>query len=189
MLIGRGRELRVATAISVSVFDKEVEGIGHFKYLGVTLSSNFTWTEHIELICFHEDKSTLMALRIIKSLVPRSARILFFNTLILPMFDYVVIVWGDKDYAVLINNLKLLQNKAAKNILDRPFRPFHSSATGALEALGWLTLEKRRLFHRCFYVYKCFSEISAHSLDLLANKDVHGYDTRHKLKITWDCPV
>ena len=42
MLIGRGRELRAATAISVSVFDKEVEGIGHFKYLGVTLSSNFT---------------------------------------------------------------------------------------------------------------------------------------------------
>ena len=105
------------------------------------------------------------------------------------MFDYVVIVWGDKDYAVLINNLKLLQNKAAKNILDRPFRPFHSSATGALEALDWLTLEKRRLFHRCFYVYKCVSEISAHSLDLLANKDVRGYDTRHKLKITWDCPV
>ena len=50
MLISRGRELRAATAISVSVFDKEVEGIGHFKYLGVTLSSNFTWTEHIELI-------------------------------------------------------------------------------------------------------------------------------------------
>ena len=96
------------------------------------------------------------------------------------MFDYVDIVWGDKDNAVLINNLKLLQNKAAKTILDRPFRPFHSSATGALEALGWLTLEKRRLFHRCFYVYKCVNEISAHSLDLLANKDVHGYDTRHK---------
>ena len=51
------------------------------------------------------------------------------------MFDYVDIVWGDKDNAVLINNLKLLQNKAAKTILDRPFRPFHSSTTGALEAL------------------------------------------------------
>ena len=38
---------RAATAISVSVFDKEVEGGRQFKYLGVTLSSNFTWTEHI----------------------------------------------------------------------------------------------------------------------------------------------
>ena len=55
--------------------------------------------------------------------------------------------------AVLMNNLQLLQNKAAKTILDRPF---HSSAADALEALGWLTLEKR--------------------MDLLVNKDIQGYD-------------
>ena len=42
---------RAATAISFSVFDKEVEGVRHFKYLGVTLSSNFTWTEHIGYVC------------------------------------------------------------------------------------------------------------------------------------------
>ena len=33
-----------------------------------------------------------------------------------------------------MKNLQLLQNKAAKTILDRPF---HLSATDALEALGW----------------------------------------------------
>ena len=83
----------------------------------------------------------------------------------------------DEDNAVLMNNLQLLQNKAAKTISDRPF---HSTAADALEALGWLTLGKRRLFHLCLYVYKRVSKISAHSMDLLANKDVHGYDTRHK---------
>ena len=41
--------------------------------------------------------------------------------------------WGDKDSVALMNNLQLLQNKAAKTILDRPF---HSSAADALEALG-----------------------------------------------------
>ena len=80
----------------------------------------------------------------------------------------------DKDNAVLMNNLQLLQNKADKTISDRPF---HSSAA---DALGWLTLEKRRLFHPCLYVYKRVNEISAHSMDLLANKGVQGYDTRHK---------
>ena len=48
----------------------------------------------------------------------------------------------DKDNAVLMSNLQLLQSKADKTILERPF---HSTAADALEALGWLTLEKRRL--------------------------------------------
>ena len=97
-------------------------------------------------------------------MLPRSARILFFNSLIVLMFDYADTVWGDRGNAVLMNNLPLLQNKAAKTISDRPF---HSSATDAFEALGWLTLEKRRLFNRCLF-------------NLLVNKDVHGNDTRHE---------
>ena len=63
----------------------------------------------------------------------------FYNRLILPNFDYDGTVWGDKDNAVLMNNLQLLQNKAAKTILNRSF---HSSATDAVEALEWLTSEK-----------------------------------------------
>ena len=62
MLIGSDRKLRAATATSVSVFDEEVESVEPFKYLGVTLSSNFTWTEQFEYV---------------KSLFPLSARILF----------------------------------------------------------------------------------------------------------------
>ena len=128
---------------------KEVEGFGHFKYLGVTLSSNSTWTEPIE--CFNEDKSTL--LRRIKSLLPRNGRILFFSSLIPLMFDYADIVWGDKDNAVLMNNLQLLQNRAAKTILDRPF---HSSATDALETLGWNLGETQTFSSLPLRLYMCY---------------------------------
>ena len=99
---------------------KKPRALDTFKYLGVTLSSNFTWTEHIEHVSTKINQR-LGLLRRIKSLLSRSAGILFFNSLILPMFDYADIVWGDKDNAVLMNNLKLLKNKAAKTILDRPF--------------------------------------------------------------------
>lgn len=36
------------------------------------------------------------------------------------MLDYVDVAWGDKDNAAPMNNLQLLQNKAAKLILDKP---------------------------------------------------------------------
>ena len=49
MLIGSDRKFRASAAVSVScpVFDNEVEDVGHFKYFGVTLFSNFTWTEYV----------------------------------------------------------------------------------------------------------------------------------------------
>jgi len=46
---------------------------------------------------------------------------------------------GDKDNAALMNNLHLLQNKAAKLILDTSL---HSSATEALSQLGGVELRK-----------------------------------------------
>ena len=172
--------MHAPTATSVSEFDKGVEGVGRFKYLSVTLSSNFTCTEHIEYVSTKINQRFGLS-RKIKSLLPRSARILFLNCLILPLFDYANIIWGYNNNAVLAKSLQLLLNKAAKTILTTALF-IHLDATDGLEALGWLTLEKRRLFHLCLYLYKSVNETSTHSMDLLANKDLHGYDidTQHK---------
>ena len=78
---------------------------------------------------------------------------------------------GDKDNVVLMNILQLLQSMADKTIVDRPF---HSTAADALEALAWLVnLGETQ-------TSSSVNEISARSMNLLANKDVHGYDTRLK---------
>ena len=98
------------------------------------------------------DNQRLSLLRRIKHFLPLTARLLFYNNLILPIFDYADVVWGDKNNVPIMNDLQVLQNNAAKIILDRPF---HSSATNALATLKWLNLEQRRFFHRCIYVYKC----------------------------------
>jgi hypothetical protein len=70
----------------------------------------------------------------IKHLLPQFARLLHFNSLVLPLFEYGDIVWGDKDNITSMQALQLLQNKAAKFILDRPL---YSSATYALKEFNW----------------------------------------------------
>ena len=50
----------------------------------------------------------------IKHLLPRQARLLYYNCLVLPIFYYVDIIWGDKN-VVLMNSLQILQNKADNN--------------------------------------------------------------------------
>ena len=63
---------------------------------------------------------------------------------------------------------------------NRSHRPLYSSATDALVTLKWLTLEQRRSYHRCIYVYKCINGLVDHSMKLLTNSDIHKYNTRNK---------
>ena len=140
------------------------------------LSTHFTWTSHIEYISSKINKN-LGLLRRIKHLLPKQARLLFYNSLVLPIFDYADVIWGDKDNVVLMNELQVLQNKAAKIILNRPL---HSSASDALSTLKWLNLKQRRMYHRCIYIYKCINNLTDHSLDIVKCSEIHSYNTRNK---------
>ena len=86
----------------------------------------------------------------IKHLLPRDRSELFEKAMVLPILDYADVTWGDKSNTTLMNKIQLLQNKAAKLILNMPK---HSSATEALDRLGWDTLEKRRRSHRLFLIF------------------------------------
>ena len=68
----------------------------------------------------------------------------------MPLFDYTDLVWGDKHNVTLMTNLQVLQDEAAKIILDRPL---YSSTTQTLATLNWLPFEKRRFQRRCIILY------------------------------------
>ena len=111
-------------------------------------------------------------------MLPFTARLLFYNSLVLPVFDYGDLVWHDKNNVTLMKDLKVLQNKAGKIILDRPL---YSSATDAQVAtLKWLNLEQGRFYHHCIYIYKCINGVTDHSMNLLTSSDIHNYNKRNK---------
>ena len=96
------------------------------------------------------------------------------------LFEYADLVWGDKHNVTLMSSLQVLQNKAAKIILDRPL---YSSASDALTTLKWLTLEKRRFQRRCIHVYKCLNGLTHHELTLVTQQKQHSYNTRNKANL------
>ena len=123
-------------------------------------------------------------------MLPFKARVLFYNGLVLPLFDYADIVWGNKNnitVITLMNNLQILRNKAAKNYKAAKINglPLYSSASEALANcnLNWVTLEQRRFYHRCLFVYKCVNGYTDHSMDLLTVGDAHAVITR-EIKIS-----
>lgn len=99
------------------------------------------------------------------------------TSLVMPLFEYADLVWGDKHNITLMSSLQVLQNKAAKVILNRPLC---SSSIEALAVLKWQSLEKRRFQRRCVHVYKCINGLINHDLDLIRQDVLHRHNTRNK---------
>ena len=116
ILIGSNKKLINIFLLSLSIFDCELDSVYRFKYLGVMLASDFTWSDYVEYV-ISKVNQRLGLLSSIKHLLPLNARKLFYNSLVLPVFDYADLVWGEK---TLMNDPQVLQNKAAKIILNRP---------------------------------------------------------------------
>ena len=122
-------------ALTVSTFDHTVNNINSFKYLRIFILSDFTWTNHVEYIAGKINQR----LGLLKRIKPFRARLLFSNSLVIPLFDYADLVWGDKHNVTLMSSLQILQNKA-KIILHGPL---YSSATQALATLQPGSISKK----------------------------------------------
>lgn len=101
---------------------------------------------------------------------------MFFNSFILPIFDYGDIIWGDRGNASFMSELQVLQNKAARLILDLPV---YNSATEALKRLGWKSLLRRRKEHHAIFMYELINH-SCNTIPVTFNRDFHGYNTRSR---------
>ena len=145
----------------------------------VKFSTDMTWSERVDNLCSKVNKR-LGLLKRIKHLLPHFARVLYYTSVIQPLFDYGDVVWGDKNNCTLMNNLQILQSKAAKIILDHPL---YSSSTEALNSLGWMDLAERRRYHRCLYMFKYINGLTFSNLDITAVKETHSYNTRSKTNL------
>ena len=103
-----------------------------------------SWSDHIEILS--RRISQRLSLRRIRYLLPLHARLAIYNSLILPLFDYGDMAWGDKNNIVHMDHLQILQNNAARIILD-----LHKyfSASKALEQLNWKPLMSSSLY--CYF--------------------------------------
>ena len=149
--------------------DKLIEKVSSVTYLGVVINKHLTWQDHIDYIC-NKINNKLSPLRRIKSCLPLEARLLFFNSYILPIFDYADVIWGDRGNVALMKQLQVLQNKAERITQDLPPR---ASATEALHNLRWKRLSRRRAEHRAIFMFNCLNNWFTHSFDIVVNREYH----------------
>ena len=144
------------------------------RLLGVQISQNLSWDEHITSV----EKTVnmkLALLRRIKCYLPLAARKLFYNTHILPHLDYCSIIWGRSTF---VNRLVTLQKRAARMILDITDYQFPSAEM--FKMLNWMSINERIEFRTATIVYRSINNLAPAYMSAMFKftKDVSVRQTR-----------
>ena len=160
-------------SLNLSIDNNQIEQVKSIKFLGVILNDTLTWSNHVDYIIAKVSKN-IHLMRRLSWFLPRSALMLFFNSYILPSFDYCDVIWHGCTKSDC-DRLETIQNFAAKSILRKKSS---SSSTAARETLGLSTLKRRRELHLSYHTFKSVKNLHPNYLSNLFTPLRHCYNTR-----------
>ena len=137
--------------------DQQLEIVTEAKYLGITISNNLSWNNHINNIEASANQAQGMLRRNIKK-APQHTKAMAVNTLIRPKVEYSSAVW-DPYTKENIDKIERVQRRAARYVYNN--YDYSSSVTTMLENLKWQPLEERRMNTRLCLLYKAVNVLVA----------------------------
>ena len=175
MLLGTPNKTSKCNHINVLMNGTAVENVNTFKYLGVTIDANLKWNDQVKNIC-RKVSNSLGIMRRIKQYVPQKSLISIYNTMILPHFDYGIVIWSNCNDSA-INKVQKLQNTAMRIILSVPFR---THIDDMLKKLGFMDIRSRISYATGCMMFKVLNNMAPCYLSdsFSAINSVHSIFTR-----------
>ena len=128
----------------------QLETVSNAKYLGVTISSKLTWSDHIGKVVSKGNRSLGMLKRNLK-VAPTTVKSQAYQTLVRPHLEYASTVW-DPHTQQNTDRIEALQRRAARFCFRRYDRM--ASPSEMIARLGWTALAIRRSQARLIFMYK-----------------------------------
>ena len=123
-----------------SMHDHTMEQVSSTKYLGVTIQSDLSWSQHINQVSAKANRTLAFLRRNLKT-APTGLKSKAYKALVRPLFEYTCTVW-DPHTQKLVDQLEAVQRRAARFALN-DYRST-SSVSGMLSKLEWTPLQERR---------------------------------------------
>ena len=161
--------------LNVNINNVDLPCVNSTKILGVHFDATLSWKDHVTHVRKKISKN-LFLLKSIECFLPLSARKLFYDSYILPYFDFCSIIWGNCPKYVLAD-LEKIQKRAARIILNQDI---NTRSHVLFSELRWMPLADRIDYHRSIQVYKCLNNNNNQGLNELFQytKNIHNYSTR-----------
>lgn len=139
MVISRKRR---PPTLSLRIDDRPIDQVDSFRYLGVQISSDLTWSDHISRTCLKAKRLIGFLYRYFY-LAERKCLSHLYRALILPILDYGCCIW-DPHTAKHVTQLERVQSFAARLATKR----WSCDADSLKSELGWAALSTRRRFQK-----------------------------------------
>ena len=150
----------------------EIEKVNCFNFLGLTLTENLKWKDHIDNIS-NKCCKTVGIINKLKYFLPTHVKLLLYNTLIVPHICYCILAWGF-NYKRILNIQKKairLVNLSAYNAHTEPlFRKYR-----VFKIKDILQLQELKFYYK-FTHHQLPSYLQ--QLPLLPNSSIHKHNTR-----------
>lgn len=128
------------------------------KYLGVHLTKNLSWNNHIDSMTKKANSTSAFLRRNIRS-CPSKTKVLCYTALLRPLMEYACTVW-DPHTQSNISKLEKVQRYYARFIFND--YQWRSSVTSMLNQLRWPSLQERRAQFKVIMMYR----IANHHVDI-----------------------
>ena len=155
----------------------QISTVSEHKHLGVVLSDNGGWQNHIDLVC-KKAYNRINILCKFKFILDRETLEKMYLVFIRPILEYADVVW-DTPTQILVHKLKSLQIEAARIVTE-------GTRLVSIENLyletGWERLKDRRETHKLTYFYKMSNSLTPQYLCNLVPRNlgnIHGRNTRN----------
>ena len=119
--------------ICVTINEHSIESVSVQKHLGMTIDKNLTWEQQIDLVCRNVSRKLTLT-KLLSKYVNQSSLKQYYNSYVLPVFDFGCVVWGITTNANLTRLVKL-QKRAARMLLKAYFMTLSEQL---FKGLNWL---------------------------------------------------
>ena len=134
----------------LKIDDSAIQFVEDFNLLGMILDSNLTWKKHLEMIS-NKISRTSGVLNRLKNYLPQHILLTLYNTLVLPHFNYDILLWGEKTA-----RLEKLQKKLVRIISNSKFNSHTDPLFKRLRILKVTHLCALHELKFCFKLHHCF---------------------------------
>ena len=141
--------------------EKVIKEVIHAKYLGVTLSHNLSWSEHIKQITSKANRTKGFLQRNLHK-CPSITKSNCYKAMVKPILEYAAVIWSPHTQND-INMIERSQRQAARFVMNN-FSSY-ASVTQMLTSLNWPTLAQCRQQERAIMLFKIIHNL----VDIPAN--------------------